>query len=146
MKYILIFLALCLVGCGPAKKRPSVNCTVENTFDGALITCPDGSSALITSGLDGKDGERGPLGPTGAPGAQGEAGPAGRNLSVEAVDPCPELVTSFPEYLFLIEGTYYAVYASGTKIHLARLVPGAYATTDGRACSFSINSAGELIH
>ena len=72
MKNSIIVLVACigLIACqrskfttvnGPQgpKGVSGTSCTVTDTDGGALITCPDGTSALVTDGDDGKDGEDG---------------------------------------------------------------------------------------
>jgi hypothetical protein len=125
---LLTFLALAAInGCGRMYGRDGQSaapCTVSSDSTGAFITCPDGTSTFVRNGQDGIDGRDG--------------------SQITWVDPCPSIVVPYPELLARIDGAYYAVYASGTKIHLTRLTPGAYATTDGRACSFTIGANGEL--
>lgn len=125
---ILIAFMFCMLvvmsGCGELNGRDAAPCTVSSDATGAFITCPDGTSTFVRNGQNGVDGQDG--------------------STITWVDPCPTLVVPFPELLALIDGSYYAVYASGTKIHLARLTPGTYSTTDGRSCTFVIGSNGEL--
>ena len=95
--------------------------------------------SLIMSGCRGPVGPAGPAGAQGLPGLDGLQGMPGTSFVGEVIDPCPSLPAQFPEVLFLISGTYYAVYASGQKIHLTPLAEGVvYRTTDGRSCTFSI--------
>lgn len=132
MKYFLIAVVL-LSSCGEGLINGSgdaSSCTVEQTVTGAVIKCLDGSVATVSNGSDGING---------ADGADGLDGTV-----ITFVDPCPTISHAFPELLALIEGTYYAVYASGAKVHLAKLTPGTYQTTDGRSCVFTINAEGQL--
>ena len=67
----IVAVSLILMGCGIAqsKERKKVaNCTVEETEEGAVITCPDGSTAVISNGTEGVPGE------VGATGEKGEKG------------------------------------------------------------------------
>ena len=120
MKIKHALLALILTSCGQAGRTP-LSCTVQDLGGAALVSCPDGSSATISDGEDGLDG-----------------------ASIEFVDPCPHISAPFPELLALVDNKYYAVYASGVKIHLAYLKPGGYITTDGRSCVFTISPSGQL--
>lgn len=54
-------------------------CTVEDTDNGANVTCSDGTSAMLTDGEDGAPGEPGEAGPDGDPGAPGGPGDAGED-------------------------------------------------------------------
>jgi hypothetical protein len=123
---LLTFLALAaLNGCDDYHVINGVSpepCTVSSNSSGAIITCPDGSTASVANGVDGLDGS-----------------------VIEWVDPCPTIVVAYPELLMKVDGVLYAVYASGAKIHLVKLTPGTYATTDGRSCTFTINVNGELV-
>lgn len=98
--------------------------------------------SIIMSGCRGPVGFPGVPGKTGAPGApglDGLQGMPGTSFVGEVIDPCPNIAAQFPEVLFLITGTYYAVYASGQKIHLTPLAENVtYRTTDGRDCVFSL--------
>lgn len=87
-------------------------CSVLQGDGFALIECED-SSAIVRDGED--------------------------STPITWVDPCPELPATFPELLLLQDGVYYAVYASGNKIHLTALMDGVqYRTTDGRNCRFMV--------
>lgn len=68
-----------------ADGAPAEPCTVEQTNDGAIITCPDGSEAVIVNGEDGEDGEQGEQGEQGEPGTAGQDGADGANCTVEYV-------------------------------------------------------------
>lgn len=57
-------VAVVLLGCGGAAKDGAKGpdgsdgepCTVQDTADGAVISCPDGSSVTVSDGADGEDG------------------------------------------------------------------------------------------
>lgn len=86
-------------------------------------------------------------GPTGSPGptgSQGVPGPTGAASSIEVIVPCPTLVGAYPEVLWRLDGILYAVYSSGSKIHLTELTAGNYVTTDGRGCNFTVNTDGSV--
>jgi hypothetical protein len=95
--------------------------------------------SLIMSGCRGPVGPKGETGAPGAPGLEGLQGMPGTSFVGEVIDPCEDIPAQFPDVLFLISGTYYAVYASGQKIHLTPLAENVtYRTTDGRNCVFSL--------
>ncbi len=80
MKKLLIILAIIAfnVSCarGPSGKQGQqgpngLSCIVQQVYNTAVITCPDGSTAIIF------DGHEGVAGPQGLPGLQGQPGPAG---------------------------------------------------------------------
>lgn len=61
-KWIMFLTAiLVLSGCGAEESHdgaqgiPGENCTVAQTTIGAVITCPDGSQAVVLHGQDGTD-------------------------------------------------------------------------------------------
>jgi len=86
---VRILLLCLLVGCGAFKKQEDIevsdgeNCSVQEAEGQAIVTCADGSSAVITNGeagtpgKDGKPGTRGPAGSTGPAGPGGENGAPG---------------------------------------------------------------------
>ena len=123
--FVILSIGTLLAGCDGRDGINGQPCSVYSDSSGAFINCPDGSSTFVPNGKDGQDGADG--------------------SRITWIDPCPRLVVPFPELIALVDGAYYAVYASGTKIHLARLIPGTYATTDGRACTFTVNANGELL-
>ena len=71
MKWLcaIIVFTLFLIGCGTyeaALEFPDPNitveidaesCTVQTLTDGALIVCPDGTSAFVSDGIDGVAGK-----------------------------------------------------------------------------------------
>lgn len=80
-----ILVCLALISCGiaadfpPHDKKDKANkkCSVEQLEDGALITCPDGTTTMINNGSNGADGQTGATGNTGAAGEKGEKGDKG---------------------------------------------------------------------
>jgi hypothetical protein len=99
-----------------------------------LFTC-----LLFNAGCRGPAGLPGKQGAQGLPGIPGAPGADGTSFVGEIIDPCPSIAATHPEVLFLINGVFYAVYASGQKIHLSALNENTiYSTTDGRACEFMI--------
>lgn len=124
---ILAALVLFLGGCnkqGP-KGRTGVSCTVVEVTEGALISCTDGSSQLVTDGLDGQDG-----------------------VSIEVIDPCGDDPNEFDEILLkLTDGTVIAYFKENGHLEfLSVLDEGNYVTTDKQACEFSIDSNGNIYY
>ena len=76
-----LFILIFIVSCGKKHIRtidipdadPIVNqfCTVIQEDNSATILCPDGTSAIITNGIDGKDGINGQDGKDGTDGRDG---------------------------------------------------------------------------
>ncbi len=98
------------------------DCKVVQLSNGAYITCSDGSEATIFNGVDGSDSV------------------------AEVIDPCGD-EAAFDEVLFrFADDTIYAVYAdlNANKIHLTELPAGAYVTTDGTDCHFTIDTENQL--
>jgi hypothetical protein len=139
MRHIIIFLALTLSACGPAKLSariptpgpvgpPGQGCSIVQATGGALITCgPD--SVLILNGQNGADG------------ADGLDAPAGPYNIVETILPCGPQSGPSEVLLRLGTGQIVAHYASGARQFLTLLGPGNYVTTDGYACNFSVGPA-----
>tara|TARA_Y100000310_G_C20223190_1_gene596677 strand:- start:1 stop:585 length:585 start_codon:yes stop_codon:yes gene_type:complete len=81
MKKLLIIVLLALMGCtsrytsGPDEDDLTTDsCTVYQEEDGAIIECPDGSSAIIQNGVDGNNGIDGTNGINGVDGNNGQNG------------------------------------------------------------------------
>lgn len=113
-------------GQGPVGPQgsPGVSCSVSPFPSGALIQCTDGSLAQVLNGING------------APGIAGADGTV-----VETILLCPLLSGgTFREYLLRIAGSLYGVYYNGTVSGMAKLWPGNWRSTDGRNCSFTIDS------
>lgn len=87
-----IIVSALLVACssgesstgGTVSTAPSTStCSVQQTSEGAVITCPDGTTATLHNGAQGVQGSTGdlgvtgPTGPQGPQGVQGEVGPQG---------------------------------------------------------------------
>lgn len=76
-------IGLLLFACGKANvAREDIQapepCTVHDAPEGALITCPDGTSHFIRNGKDGASGANGADGAQGENGAQGIPGDVGQ--------------------------------------------------------------------
>lgn len=116
------------------------NCSVAPDSTGAVVTCPDGTTTQIFNGIDGQNGTDG--------------------QAVTTVKLCSDSTSSFPEYGIAIGGSIYAVYygemdANGNpasnghgtlEAFLTKLMPGAYVSTNGTGCAFSVNQNGTITH
>ena len=73
--FVVCALYLCLT---PGCASDGASCTASTQGDGiVLLTCEDGTTAVVASGTDGRDGVQGPAGLAGPDGPAGAAGPAG---------------------------------------------------------------------
>lgn len=134
MKKLFIVLTIFASACsledrtgpmGPegAPGRPGSSCSVEPVSNGAVITCDDGTSAVIVNGTDGQD-----------------APPTAYSV-VELIDPCGDEPNAFDEVLLrLANGQLMAHYSSDGLQFLTLLSPGNYVTTDSQKCHFTIDS------
>lgn len=125
------------VGIPGANGLPGSNCTVATvapgpvaTYGGALVSCGS-DSVLITNG---------------APGAQGNPGPVSTYGIVGLVDPCGDAPGITDEvFLLLADGTLVWSFSdniNGYNTRLAVAYDGAFQTTDGSNCSFTVSTAG----
>jgi hypothetical protein len=141
------------------------NCTVNQTSQGAEITCPDGSGAVVLNGNTGASGSNGADGSScsvnqmsnGATilctdgtnaailnGQDGEDAPATAYSIIEMKDPCGDQ-SGFDEVLLkTASGSWIAHFASGQSQFLTVLTPGTYITTDGSHCYFTLNANGTI--
>lgn len=144
MKLIIVpIILMSLAACGKTQTpqeieqvtTPTVQaCTVTTTPEGAMITCPDGTSSFINNGTNGLDGLNG---------ANGLNGLAGTQITV--VQFCdsgfvPTYPSVFPEIGLCISNQLIGVYSANGGF-LAPLPPGSY-SSDGinASCNFTITS------
>jgi len=110
---------------GPAG-MDGASCTVAQLINGAIISCTDGTTALIVNGADGEDA------------------PPSAYTVTELVDPCGDQ-PGFDEVLFrLYNGTLIAHYSHGSRQFLTVVGPGNYQTTDGHSCNFNVSNSLEV--
>lgn len=105
------------------------SCTVTQVANGALISCPDGTSTAILNGT---------------PGADGQPAPATAYTVTELVDPCGPQGAYDEVLLKLANGQILAHFASGAKQFLTIVPPGNYTSTDSTNCFFTITPTGEV--
>ncbi len=134
-KLLLIAALLSLSAChrritGPVGPKgadgqdgaPGSSCSVQQMSNGAIITCQDGTSAVILNGADGSD-----------------APPTAYSV-VELINPCGDAPGYDEILLRLHNGQLIAHFSHGNKQFLTLLTPGTYQTTDGTNCLFSVDS------
>lgn len=129
-----------LEGQGP-QGVPGANaapCNVSQQPQGALITCPDGSSSLVLNGTNGAVGATGPAGQDGTPGT-----------IITPIQFCSASQTSYPstftESGFCLNGQIYGVYSANGGF-LALLPPGQYSSNGINAsCTFTIGDNCQVV-
>lgn len=114
-----------LPGINGTDGTSGLSCTVSPLVNGAYISCEDGTFATILNGTNGSNGADGSI--------------------IEQIELCPLLEGGkFHEYLLKIDGSFFGVYAHGSKTGLSKLWPGNWVTTDGRNCEFTIHPDGTV--
>lgn len=163
---------LMLSGCGKhvtegVPGKDAVPCTTTAVVGGTEIRCPDGSSQIVYTGVQGTQGETGAAGadgqtgaqgpqgnpgqqgPTGPQGPQGPAGPQGfPGVAGSHVTPivfCPRFATSYPttfaEVGFCVDDQLYGVFWDSHNAWWTLIPPGYYASTSTSApCSFTVSA------
>lgn len=156
MKYLFFLLALCACAIegprgysglqGPPGNPglPGSSCSVEQAENGSVITCDNGSTAVILNGTNGVNGQDGTDGQNGIDGQDGTDGQDGSNATptaysvVEVIKPCPG--SGFREVLLrTYNNQILAHYSQGSKQFLTFLTPGNYQLTDGSGCNFTVH-------
>lgn len=103
------------------------NCTVKQLSNGAIISCPDGSSAAIYNGKDGEDGEDAP-----------------KVIGIHSyIKPCLDEFANDEIFIRLTDGNILAVYDGGPhEDRLVLVAPGDYITTDrdrNKTCHLNVD-------
>lgn len=136
-----------LPGVNGTNGKDAVPCSVSPVSGGALVSCPDGTTSLVTNGVNGVnglDGINGTDGLNGTNGTNGSNGTNGTNATpITTVQFCPNYTgtypSDFPEFGICIAGNTYAVYWDGRNAWLAQVYPGAYSSTSSSApCNFTM--------
>ena len=136
MKTILFVVGLLvLVACGHRHVNVYQNingssCSTSQTPEGAKVECTDGTSAVITNGLDGLNG------------SDGVDGTNGTNSIVNIIDPCGD--GNGPDEILLVldNGQVVAWYSN---LGLTVLQPNElYQTTDTQRCKFRVDMNGNV--
>lgn len=155
------------VGETGSQGSPGESCTVAEIPGGAEITCPDGSTTVISdgeNGTDGIDGEKGSAGSscsvtqqingstiicedgTSAVILNGVNAPPTAYSITEMKDPCGNQ-PGFDEILLKTASGYWiAHFASGANQFLTILTPGTYVTTDTTRCMFTLDNNGTIVN
>lgn len=120
---------------GPAGSD-GTSCSVSPMIGGALVTCSDGTQAVVLNGLDGANGTDGQDGIDTEPGVYD---------IIEIINPCGVNGPYDEVLLRLRNGQIIAYYSAVNKQRLAVLVSGSYITTDGYSCAFAIDVDGNII-
>jgi hypothetical protein len=94
---------------------PGAGCTVSQRVDGSIITCADGSMAIIMNGQDGSDSV------------------------MEVISPC-EGSGSHELLLRMANNKIIAHYSHGSSQHLRYITPGTWQLTDGTQCIFTVHN------
>jgi len=126
------------------------SCTVTTFNEGALISCPDGTTTFIENGQDGTNGLDGQNGTNGQNGQDGQDAVINGFTIVEIINPCGNSPSVYDEvFLKLSNGqivTSFSDNANGNNTRFSVLEPGSYRTTDGDNCYFTVNSNGEIVN
>lgn len=108
--------------------RDGSSCSTTQAIGGVLVSCTDGTSAVILNGKDGTNG------------TDGVNAPPTPYTVTELVDPCGKQTTYDEVLMRLANNQLIAHYASGSLQYLTVIGPGSYITTDGSNCYFSVDS------
>jgi len=118
MKRIIIFTALFLWACDdhPTFSKPQVmTCEVQTVSQGSLISCPDGTSSLVTNGID-----------------------AQQITIVQFCQGTTTYPTNFDEVGLCINNKIYAVYSANGGF-MVEVVPGVYSSNGiNSSCTFTV--------
>jgi hypothetical protein len=104
---------------------------------GAIISCTDGTSAVVLNGTDGAFGRDGQDGKDGKDGMDASLLPFS---IVGFVDPCGPQSTYDELLIQLANGHLVAHFSRGNRQFLTSIGPGHYVTTDGTGCKFTVQN------
>jgi hypothetical protein len=141
---IMLLLAICLLsmpGCAYQYPRHDMTCTVSQIGSGAIVSCPDGSTSVISGGSNGVDGINGSNGQDGEDGQDGQNGTPGRDAILTVTDPCGDGPGVDEVILKLADGSYIAWYYG---VGMFVLTSGNWTTTDMQHCTFNLDSNGVI--
>lgn len=157
----IVCLALLAGACGTPVTITSKPCTVTAQVNGSLISCPDGTTSLVTNGLpgaagaagqdgtngtNGVDGQQGTIGPSGSEGPQGIPGQSGVVTSVKLCSHLTVYPSVFVEVGFCIDHKLYTVYSTHGG-YMTELPPGNYSSnTVGSKCNFTVAANCEVLN
>jgi len=136
MRTFIVVVLLLLNGCADkpdnGQDGKSGSCSVQTAVNGVVITCTDGTSAVVTNGQHGNNGQDG---------RDGLDGRDGIDAIVEFIDPCGDNPGHFDEVVLkLSTGELLAYFESGSHRFLSLIRNGNYRTTDVQNCAFSVNN------
>jgi len=138
MKQILILSLILLGACAKRGDRghpgsdgsDGSSCSVNQTVNGAIISCQDGTTAIVTNGTNGIDG---------LDGTDGQDAPPTAYSVTELINPCGQ-TPGFNEVLLRLHNNQIiAHFSSGNLQFLSVIGPGSYVTTDSSSCQFTIH-------
>jgi hypothetical protein len=111
-----------------------------------MISCTDGTKALIVNGVDGKDGTNGTDGKNGADGTNGVDGKNG--TVIQSINLCRGQTTypsMFVEVAFCIGGNLYAVYSANGGF-MTMIPPGTYSSSGiNSTCTFTVKESCQVV-
>ncbi len=111
------------------------SCSAARVSNGVLISCTDGTSAIV---LDGQNGTNG---------TNGQNAQVPPHAIVEVIDVCGNQAGALDEVLLRTQdGRLLAHYASGALQFLTVLEPGTYKTTDSTRCQFTVNANNQIVN
>lgn len=118
------------------------SCSVQDLGNKALLSCTDGTMALIEDGNDGTNGQNGTDGQNGQ---DGESAPLSAYSIAKLIDPCGPQTAHDELLIQFTNGDILAHYSDGAKQHYTLLPAGSYQTTDGTNCSFKVTADKKVI-
>jgi hypothetical protein len=134
MKFLLV--AIIATSCTFTSQSPF--CTVTRSGNISTISCPDGTRAQLSDGVDGNDGA------DGVDGEDGDDAVVNGSTILAVIDPCGDTAGIHDEVLLRLSNntliSSFSDAASGLNTRFSLLRPGSYITTDGSVCRFTIDA------